>query len=72
MTGLYDRLASTADKVLMAFGVGLDLKGEDYDKLMKMNSHQHCQLRLLHYPKISKEKLENEVFARLPAHTDWG
>ena len=72
MTSLYERLNNTADALLTVFAVGLGLNDEDCAKLMQFNSKQYNQLRLLHYPKIDREKLENEVFARLPAHTDWG
>lgn len=72
MTCLYERLAGVGNVILSAIGVGLGLDGGELAALMKLDSERHSQLRLLHYPAISKEKVSNEVFARLPAHTDWG
>jgi isopenicillin N synthase-like dioxygenase len=72
MTSLYERLAGVGTAVLGAIGVGLGLDAEAHAALMQLLSERHSQLRLLHYPAISKEKLQNELFARLPSHTDWG
>lgn len=58
--------------VLHAIGIGLGLDDSAYTSLMELLSERHCQLRLLHYPAISKEKLQSELLARLPAHQDWG
>ncbi len=58
--------------VLEAFAVGLGLDAEAHAALMGLESVNHSQLRLLHYPAIGKEKLQKELLARLPAHTDWG
>lgn len=72
MTCLYERLAGVGKVLLSAIGVGLGLDDGELAALMKLDSERHSQLRLLHYPAISKENVSNEVFARLPAHTDWG
>ncbi|KAK4220664.1 hypothetical protein QBC38DRAFT_172271 [Podospora fimiseda] len=72
MTSLYERLADVSNVILQAIGVGLDLDEKAYKSLMELQSKRHCQLRLLHYPPITKQKLETESFTRLPAHTDWG
>ncbi|KAH8884140.1 oxidoreductase-like protein [Thozetella sp. PMI_491] len=69
MSALYERLAGVSKTVLDAIGVGLELDGADYSALMGLK--QDHQLRLLHYPAITKEKLSNELLARLPAHRDW-
>ena len=55
--------------VLEAISVGLELDQEERSALMELK--QDYQLRLLHYPAISKQKLEEELIARLPAHNDW-
>lgn len=72
MSSLYERLASVGKDVLGAIGVGLELDAESMEALMSLDSTHSSQLRLLHYPSLSKEKVQKEVFARLPAHTDWG
>lgn len=51
----------------MAIGLGLD-----EDHLLKLHSDKWNQLRLLHYPPIAANLLEEKQFARMPAHTDWG
>ncbi|KAK3395064.1 hypothetical protein B0H63DRAFT_556159 [Podospora didyma] len=72
MTALYERLAEVGKLVLSAIGTGLELGIDDYSALMQLDSDRHSQLRLLHYPSITKDKLQKELFTRLPAHTDWG
>ncbi|KAI1401789.1 Clavaminate synthase-like protein [Hypoxylon fuscum] len=72
MTGLYDRLVGVSKTILEAIAIGLSLDAEDHSEFIKLISDQHCQLRLLHYPEVTKEKLRNELLARLPAHNDWG
>ena|ERR1700712_910103 len=71
-TALYERLAGVSKVVLDAIGVGLGLDVDATAALKELILDRHCQLRLLHYPAISKDKLENELLARLPAHNDWG
>ncbi|KAI0538530.1 oxidoreductase-like protein [Xylaria digitata] len=72
MTNLYLKLCAVSKIVLRAIAIGLSLDSTASAALMDLVSDHHCQLRLLHYPAISKEKLENEMIARLPAHHDWG
>ncbi|KAI0490581.1 Clavaminate synthase-like protein [Xylaria cf. heliscus] len=72
MTALYERLCSVGKMILHAIGVGLGLEGAALTRLEDLISDRHCQLRLLHYPTISKAKLQNELLARLPPHQDWG
>ncbi|KAI1146013.1 Clavaminate synthase-like protein [Nemania diffusa] len=72
MTALYEKLCHVSKVILHAIAVGLGLFGPEYTSLIQLISNRHCQLRLLHYPAISKEKLQNELLARLPAHQDWG
>ncbi|KAK7750555.1 hypothetical protein SLS62_007531 [Diatrype stigma] len=71
-TSLYERLSGVSKVLLDAIGVGLGLEGDEHATLTGLVSDRHCQLRLLHYPPIGKEKLQNELLARLPPHTDWG
>lgn len=72
MTTIYDRLVSVSKIILEAIATGLSLDAEEHTELIKLISDRHCQLRLLHYPQVTKEKLRNELLARLPAHNDWG
>ncbi|KAI0482649.1 Clavaminate synthase-like protein [Xylariaceae sp. FL0804] len=72
MNRLYSRLAEVSETILNAISAGLSLSTEEHGELTKLMSDRHCQLRLLHYPAITKDRLENELLARLPAHNDWG
>ncbi|TGJ78469.1 hypothetical protein E0Z10_g10293 [Xylaria hypoxylon] len=72
MTGLYEKLCPVSRTVMHALATGLDLDSTAMNTLMELISDRHCQLRLLHYPPISKEKLQKQMLARLPAHHDWG
>ncbi|KAK4447659.1 Clavaminate synthase-like protein [Podospora aff. communis PSN243] len=71
MSNLYERLANLGEAVLNAIAVGLSMSSEEHDALMQMCSRQNCHLRLLHYPAIPKESLQNEGVSRLTPHTDW-
>ncbi|KAI1427949.1 Clavaminate synthase-like protein [Xylaria sp. FL1777] len=71
MTGLYQRLVGVSRVVLEAIGLGLALDDRARAALMEMASDTNCQLRLLHYPCITKEKLQSELLTRLPPHNDW-
>jgi isopenicillin N synthase-like dioxygenase len=71
MSNLYERLANVGEAVLNAIAVGRSMSSEEHEALMQLFSRQNCQLRLLHYPAISKESLRNEGVARLTPHTDW-
>ena len=72
MLKFYWTCNSSANTILKAFAQGLKVKDAELEEFNKLNSQKGNQLRLLHYPEISKEKLDNEILARLPAHQDWG
>ncbi|KAH9905786.1 Clavaminate synthase-like protein [Xylariomycetidae sp. FL2044] len=72
MTALYDKLAGVSRTILETIAVGLSLESGEHTECMRLISDRSCQLRLLHYPAIKKDKLENELLARLPEHVDWG
>ncbi|KAH6909357.1 thymine dioxygenase [Coprinopsis sp. MPI-PUGE-AT-0042] len=55
--------------ILRAMAVGLDLP-EDY--FLQFHKVADNQLRLLHYPAVPNVHLENETFARIGAHSDFG
>ncbi|KAJ4420983.1 hypothetical protein N0V82_004025 [Gnomoniopsis sp. IMI 355080] len=69
---LYERLAGVGRVLIDAISLGLGFDEHEKKALADMMLDNGCQLRLLHYPAVSKEKLQKEVFARLPAHNDWG
>ena len=73
-TSLYERLAGVAEIVLSAMGVGLGLDEEERKALEQLASKRHSQLRFMHYPAVSKARLqgEDDEVARLAAHNDWG
>ena len=71
MKKFYWELAGTAKTILEAMGLGLGLTQAEMDKLARLHSGQNNQLRLLHYPPIPAEQLENGVVARMPPHQDW-
>ncbi|KAK3352470.1 hypothetical protein B0T25DRAFT_186353 [Lasiosphaeria hispida] len=71
-TSLYEKLAGVGSVPLNAIGVGLGLDEKERDALEQLASHRYSQLRFLHYPAVSKARLQSDVFARLPAHNDWG
>ncbi|KAF3389357.1 DNA replication complex GINS protein psf1 [Penicillium rolfsii] len=56
-------------EILRALAVGLDLDDENY--LLQKHSGHNNQLRLLHYPPVPADALEQHRAARCPAHTDW-
>ncbi|ROW00466.1 hypothetical protein VPNG_07907 [Cytospora leucostoma] len=71
-TLLYERLAGISKTLLEVIGIGLGLDNEANAALDKLMSDRHCQLRLLHYPAVSKIQLQKQLLARLPPHRDWG
>jgi len=71
-TEFYGAMNELANTVLEIFADGLKLTAEERKKLLQMNSQNGNQLRLLHYPPVSDEKLEQKILTRMPAHTDWG
>lgn len=70
MTDFYWKCFGTAQDILRALATGIGLDDEDF--LLKFHNGHNNQLRLLHYPPVEKEKLEQNSVARMPAHTDWG
>ena len=52
----------------MAIGIGLD----DEEFFLRNHSGHNNQLRLLHYPPVPTEHLENQSAIRMSAHSDWG
>ncbi|KAI0403679.1 Clavaminate synthase-like protein [Xylaria palmicola] len=72
MTALYEKLCGVGKMILQAIGNGLELEDDALSSFMSLISDRHCQLRLLHYPPISKAALQNELLARMPPHQDWG
>lgn len=68
MTTFYWRCFETAQCILRAFAVGLNV---DEKLILAPHSGHHNQLRLLHYPEISANMIDEGTFARMPAHTDW-
>ncbi|KAI0435635.1 oxidoreductase-like protein [Xylaria telfairii] len=66
------RLCGVGKMILHAIGIGLGLDGVALTSFMELVSDRYCQLRLLHHPAISKEKLGSDLLGRLPAHEDWG
>lgn len=71
MTTFYWEFNDAACLVLEAFTQGLNLSESDRDLLLGLHSGHNNQLRLLHYPPVSTDKLEKQIVARMPAHTDW-
>ena len=70
MTDFYWECARASWELLKAIGTGLKLKDPEY--LLRSHSGHNNQLRLLHYPPIPARELENQISARMPAHSDWG
>ena len=73
-TLLYRRLAGISKTLLgiISAGLGLGDGGNAALALGELMSDRHCQLRLLHYPAVSKLQLQKQLLARLPPHRDWG
>ncbi|PGH12097.1 hypothetical protein AJ79_04496 [Helicocarpus griseus UAMH5409] len=69
MVEFYWECFGVASDIFRAISLGIGL--EDEDHLLKLHSGHNNQLRLLHYPSLPAAALENEEFARMPAHTDW-
>lgn len=70
---MYERLAGISRTLLQPWeviGIGLGLDSEANGALAMLISDRHCQLRLLHYPAVSKTQLQKQLLARLPPHRD--
>jgi len=70
MTSFYWTCNAASLSILRALGLGLGLSDPSF--LVKFHSGHNNQLRLLHYPPIPAAMLENQLSARMPAHSDWG
>ncbi|MCJ1285324.1 hypothetical protein MMC26_004664 [Xylographa opegraphella] len=71
MLHFYWELNKSAQMILQAISHGLHLEEKDLTDLLHLHPGQNNQLRLLHYPPVPAELLENQIVARMPAHTDW-
>jgi isopenicillin N synthase-like dioxygenase len=69
---MYEPLVGISRTLLQVISIGLGLDSEANGALAKLMSDRHCQLRLLHYPAVSKAQLQKQLLARLPPHRDWG
>ncbi|KAF7865245.1 hypothetical protein EAF04_006222 [Stromatinia cepivora] len=69
---LFWKLHSTANAILDALIMSLDLTQSEAENIRKLHNGHENQLRFLHYPLISSELLEKRDIGRLGAHTDWG
>jgi isopenicillin N synthase-like dioxygenase len=69
MSRFYWECFVAGGEILRALAIGLELEDENY--LLEKHSGHNNQLRLLNYPPVPAEALENERAARCPAHTDW-
>lgn len=58
-------------QILDALVLSLELTVDEADYVRKLHFGHGNQLRLSHYTATPSEKLNKEVLARLPAHTDW-
>jgi isopenicillin N synthase-like dioxygenase len=70
-TKLFWDLNKTANAILDAFIMSLDLTEKEADSVRALHTGHDNQLRLLHYPPISSEMLKDKDIGRLGAHTDW-
>lgn len=61
---------AAAQEILRAIAMGLGL--EDVEYFVKFHSGDNNQLRLLHYPPVWAEDVEEGRVARISAHSDWG
>lgn len=68
MNKFYWECFHAAGEILQALAVGLNL---DENHLLQKHSGNNNQLRLLHYPPVPAQELEDHRAARCPAHTDW-
>lgn len=68
MTKFYWTCFEAAKTVLKALALGIGL---EEDALVSLHSGHYNQLRLLNYPPIPAQALEEGISERMPAHTDW-
>lgn len=70
-TELYWTLAKLASQIIDVIAMSLDLTDEEREYVHSLHTGHTNQLRLLHYPPISKEMLAKDDIGRLHAHTDF-
>ena len=70
-TQLFWRLNETSMAILDTLIMSLKLSEEEGAYVRKLHSGHNNQLRLLHYPPVPRDLLENRTQSRLGAHTDW-
>lgn len=51
--------------------MSLDLTEQETEEIRNLHTGHTNQLRLLHYPEVSREMLAREDIGRLAAHTDF-
>lgn len=56
--------------ILEAFIMSLDLTEKEAESLRAIHTGYNNQLRLLHYPPVPREMLDDETIGRITAHTD--
>lgn len=70
-TEFFWTLNKLSDQILDAFAMSLNLTEKEANGIHKIHTGHDNQLRLLHYPPISREMLSKEDIGRLAAHTDF-
>jgi isopenicillin N synthase-like dioxygenase len=70
-TELFWTLNKAANAIIDAFIMSLDLTEKEAENIRGIHTGHDNQLRLLHYPPISREMLDDEKIGRLAAHTDF-
>lgn len=69
-TEFYWACNKVAQEILRAMALGIGLEDPEY--LIKFHSGYNNQLRLLHYPPVPAQDMEEGRVARISAHSDWG
>ncbi|KAF8169530.1 Clavaminate synthase-like protein [Pholiota molesta] len=65
----YSTMDELQGKILKALALGFGLSEEYFLKFHLNSDHS---LRMLHYPSVSADVLEDEEASRIPAHSDYG
>jgi isopenicillin N synthase-like dioxygenase len=71
MTKFYWELNKSAMSILEALISSIELTEEEANNVRKLHTGHDNQLRLLHYPPITDDRLDDKRASRLGAHTDW-
>jgi len=69
--GLFWTLNKLCDQILDAFSMSLNLTEDETKHIHKLHTGHDNQLRLLHYPSLSKVMGARDDIGRLAAHTDF-